>query len=363
MDKKKLIYILSGVMGGIILLIAIIFLISSLGGKKLSYERIEDKLKSGAISYFKDNKDSLPKENGQSVTIEAGTLVGGKYIKELSEMVKEGVSCSAKVVVTKNGDNYLYSPMLNCGEAHQTKKLTDVIMSQNEVVTTGNGLYAEGDNYRFRGEYINNYVQLDESLWRILDIDKDGYIRLIYAGKSTDETYVWDDRYNIDRDEYVGINDYAVSRIKETLTIIDINNKYIKADTKEKLAYKDWCIGKRSSTNLEINNDEECETLVENQLFGLPYIVDYISASIDPNCKTIKDQSCRNYNYILKMQMSSWTLTGQTDKSQKVYTVSSGGYSVTDASNEKAIRPTVYLSNNNLYLSGDGTQGNPYKLK
>ena len=218
MDKKKLIYILSGVMGGIILLIVIIFIIMSVSNKTVSYENIEKRLKTATVSYLNANESLLPKEESGSITIDADTLESEKYIKPISKMVKEGVSCSAKVIVTKNGDNYLYSPILNCGEIYKTEKFATRLLSDNVTKESGDGLYAEGENYRFKGEYVDNYVSLDGKLWRIIDIDKDGYARIIYVDKESEETYIWDDRYNIDVDNYYGINNYPVSRIKETLT-------------------------------------------------------------------------------------------------------------------------------------------------
>ena len=365
MDKRKLIYILSVVMGIMVLFIVIIALVSSCSNKTLSYDKIENTLKTAALSYFEDNGSSLPNEESASVTIDSNTLTTGGYMKNLSELVEEGASCSAKVIVTKNGDNYLYSPILNCGDKYLTTKLIDIIMKDNQVTTTGAGLYKIDNLYVFKGEYINNYIQLDSNLWRIIDIDAEGYARLIYAGKNTENTYVWDDRYNIDKGENVGINDYSVSRIKDTLIALDNNNnnQYVTEETKKNLAYRTWCVGKRSSENKDINNNEECSVTVSGQLFGLPYVKDYINASIDSNCKNIDDESCSNYNYLLSSSLSSWTLTGSKEKSYKAYTVSRSGYSITDASNDKSIRPTVYLSNNVIYASGDGSQENPYKIK
>lgn len=362
MDKKKLIYILSGVMGGIILLIVIIFIIMSVSNKTVSYENIEKRLKTATVSYLNANESLLPKEESGSITIDADTLESEKYIKPISKMVKEGVSCSAKVIVTKNGDNYLYSPILNCGEIYKTEKFATRLLSDNVTKESGDGLYAEGENYRFKGEYVDNYVSLDGKLWRIIDIDKDGYARIIYVDKESEETYIWDDRYNIDVDNYYGINNYPVSRIKETLTNLEASNKFISSSVAN-LAYHPICIGKRSSTNLSLNNNEECETVINNQLFSLPYANDYVAASIDVNCKTIEDESCENYNYLMAMSLASYTMTGVKEKSQKVYFITSGGVAKIDAYNDKKIRVTAYISNNALYDGGNGTKTNPYTLK
>lgn len=362
MEKKKLIYIFGGIMGLMVALIVIVAIVSSMGGKSLSYEKIENKMKAAAESYFEDNASSLPQE-GKSVTIDASTLSNGGYLKDLSDMVKKGENCTGKVVVSKNGARYLYSPVLSCGSSYQTKKLVDVVTGNNPIVTSGDGLYNVDNVRKFKGEYINNYVKIDELLWRILDIDSEGYMRLIYADKSMEESYVWDDRYNIDEDENIGINNYNISRIKETMKSLESSEQYISEDSKANLAYRPICIGKRSSENLALNNNEECATKISDQLFGLPYTSDYLSASIDANCKTIDDQSCENYNYLMNSSLSSWTLNGQKEKSYRIFAVSSAGYSISTASNEKSLRPTIYLSNNTLYSNGTGTKEDPYMMK
>lgn len=363
MDKKKLIYILSAVAGVMVILIVVIAIVSSSSKKVLSYSKIEENLKRSAEAYFSDNEASLPNSEGSVITIDASTLSSAGYMKELSTLVKEGVSCAGKVIVTKNGDEYLYSPILICGDEFKTEKFIDVVLKDNPVVTSGDGLYQTGETYVFRGENVYNYVKLDNSIWRILDIDNDGYARLIYAGKNSEETFVWDDRYNIDADDYIGINDYSVSRIKDTLLGLEAKDKYISQATKINLARKSWCVGKRSISNVELNNNEECSEKLEGQLYGLPYVSDYARASVDKNCHKIDDESCGNYNYLMGSSLSSWTLTGQKEKTYRVYTVSSSGFSVTNPVNDRYIRPTVYMSNNAIYSSGDGTSKNPYEIR
>ena len=160
MDKKKIIYILSGIMGIMIIFIGLIALVNSCSSKTLSYDKIEEKLKVSAIAYAEDNISLLPSDEGASVIVEDSTLINGGYIKALSELVDEGVSCSAKVTITKNGNKYLYSPILNCGEKYKTQKFIDVIMSNNSIVTNGAGLYKSNNLYTFKGEIVNNYIEL-----------------------------------------------------------------------------------------------------------------------------------------------------------------------------------------------------------
>ena len=86
-------------------------------------------------------------------------------------------------------------------------------------------------------------------------------------------------------------------------------------------------------------------------------------ASTDPDCHTINDASCDNYNYLSSYALSSWTLTGVSESTSKVYYIVSAGAVPTRASSSKNIMPTVYLSNNVIYASGDGSIESPYILK
>ena len=69
-------------------------------------------------------------------------------------MTPKGVSCTGKVIVTKNGDEYLYSPILNCGEEYQSKRLYEVVTDRSNIVISGEGLYAKEDGYIFKGENV-----------------------------------------------------------------------------------------------------------------------------------------------------------------------------------------------------------------
>ena len=98
-------------------------------------------------------------------------------------------------------------------------------------------------------------------------------------------------------------------------------------------------------------------------MFGLPYVSDAFMASTDPDCHTINDASCDNYNYLSSYALSSWTLTGVSESTSKVYYVVSAGVVSAKASSSRNIMPTVYLSNNVIYASGDGSIESPYILK
>ncbi len=71
----------------------------------------------------------------------------------------------------------------------------------------------DGDTYYYRGAVTNNWVKMGSTYWRIIRINGDGTIRLVYNGKSagassTNANYVSDvvfNTYNYNKAEYVGL--------------------------------------------------------------------------------------------------------------------------------------------------------------
>ena len=232
--NKKLITYLVIAIGGLIMLFIVLGIISSLRGKRMSFDKVEQQMQDAAKSYYRDRVSELPGNNGGQVEVDVLTLKEAGKIKDLSKITKKGAVCTGKVVVEKNGDFYLYAPYLDCGETYQTISLTDKIKSDNPVVTDKDGLYQVDENLVFRGENVNNYVSFAGKKWRIIRINNDGTLRLL----QDDITYtgVWDDRYNVNRQSSTGINDFLISRIREGLEKIYNDDELFKDSDKTKIA-------------------------------------------------------------------------------------------------------------------------------
>lgn len=99
-------------------------------------------------------------------------------------------------------------------------KFKDTIPTFSNVATTDEGVYKVSDgmyggySYYWRGAVTNNYVEFAGFCWRIIRINGDGSIRLIYDGttchsngtSTTESIAVTSQKYNSssDRSEYVG---------------------------------------------------------------------------------------------------------------------------------------------------------------
>ncbi len=363
--KKKLMRMMLIVVGILVVFLIIILIFSFLGSGNKSYEEIEQDLKNAAIEYYEVQSGLLPREEGETITVRANTLADAELMKPLSEL-REGENCSGRVEVTKVGDNIIYTPYLECGDNYTTKELYKAVLEQG-VVTSGNGLYDLNGEKVYRGDDVNNYVSLDNAIYRIVKVTPDNKLLLILNEVDSTLSSYYDDRYNPAKRFNSGFNDYRISRIKEFLDDLYSSKNDIKIlskNDKEKLASFNLCIGKRNATETNNTNAIECSDVLENQMIGLLTASDYMNASLDANCKATTDKSCQNYNYLRLKETEWWLLTGNAANDYEAYIVKSNGYiDINTTSGYKKIRPTIMLNNNVMIKSGNGSASNPYILK
>lgn len=369
--KKKMFRFMAIIVAVMILLLIILFVVSLGKGKNntYSYSEIESILEKAGKEYFKEHSSYLPQDDGDIAEVTAATLVEDGKMNDLSEYpTKDGVVCTGSVKALLEDGDYLYSPVLNCGDKYATVSLNSKVLDNNEIVTTGDGLYSRSGEYVFRGENVNNYVKLDKSLWRIVKITSNDEMVLINeegAGYVTS----WDDRYNEQMEYDAGINNYSVSRIKDYLDTIyknpdeDDNELIISKKDKTRMVAYNVCVGKKSIKSEDKKNTEECKQTLKNQKFGLLTLSDFLYASVDPNCKTAESKSCGNYNYLV-INSDWWLATASTDNTYEVFEVRSGGSVVAETADDVALtRPVIHLNSNVLYKSGKGTLEKPYKVR
>ena len=122
------------------------------------------------------------------------------------------------------------------------------------------------------------------------------------------------------------------------------------------------CIGKAGSET-EIALGSECSSVLENQVIGLLPISSYIYDSLDATCKAPAHGTCQNYNY-LEADFNWWSLSTDVDNTYRVYSIMSGSSaSVVRASALAVPREVLRLTENSVYVSGDGSAANPFVLK
>ncbi|MBP3634966.1 MAG: hypothetical protein J6J17_00705 [Bacilli bacterium] len=333
------------------------------GGSKIkTYSQLEERLVSSAKKYLNDNPKLVPSRDGETIKVNLDTLVNAEYIDKIYSIEDENIECSGYVQVVYNNESNDYIPYIKCGKYYETKTIADYIKGNEQISTTDDGLYQNGDKYVFKGENPNNYLKLGERIYRIIEINNKNELRLISTEKYSNYI-VWDDRYNIERDRNDGINDYSKSRLKDSLENIYTDSEFFSKQEKEKIIEHNVCIGKKSINDYSIDGSVECSAEYPNQRVSLLQLNEYARASIDPNCKDTNSKSCSNYNYFESINSVHRTITAVLDNTYQVYYISDGIVSVTRAASSFSIYPVVYIDSSSIYNSGNGTLEKPYVVR
>lgn len=360
--KKKGIKV--GIIFGVILVlfIAYIFISSAIFGSVLPYDRVEEILVSSAKKYYDKNKTELPKNNGESTEVDNIVLTEGKFMKDISKMTKKEEACTGSVTVTKNGKYYIYTPKLSCGESYKTQLAVDELTSKVKSASESGLQYnSDKDIYIYRGEYVDNYVSFGGKTWRIMSITNEGNLRLILD--ETDPKYVWDDRYNSDKNSNVGINNFSLSRLKESLDSLYKDEKIIKKSNSDLIIPQTKCNDAYTAVDENGNEYQECRSYdYKDQMFTTLYAEEFVAASLDTSCSGLDDRRCSNYNYLGNYEDKYWTITKDPNSTYKVYKVDKV-LDVVATSSKAGLKPVVEVSGKVLFESGEGTAEKPYKVK
>ena len=367
--RKRMVRFMLIVIFVMVFLLLVLYLLSISTKHSYTYREVENIMKEAAVAYFKEYPEHLPLEEGNIVEIDSSNLANAGKMKPLTEYVGEDKTCSGVVQVEKSGTNYLYVPYLNCGDDYVTLELYRKVSANETIVTSGYGLYQTNGSYVFRGEVVNNFVKLGESMWRIVKITSNNTMYLIsYEGVHFSQP--WDDRYNQERLYESGKNGYSASRVREFLDRIyenpseDNGEKLLSKKDKTRILAYSLCTGKRSPKSEKNDNTEECAETLKNQKYGLLTLSDYLYASVDPNCKSASTKSCKNYNYLVYKNSNWWLATANNENSSTVFQVGrNGAVTAETASNYAVVRPVILLNSKILYKKGEGTLEKPYTVR
>ncbi len=351
------------IMFAVVIVLTIIFSFMFTSKKSISdsYEKMELQLKEAAINYVNSNKRLLPKEEGAVKRVNLDSLVNAKEIKQLYAVEDSNIACTGYVNIVMKDKEYLYKPYVKCGKYYETLTVSQYIKSNEDIVLENDGLYNMNGKFVYRGENPNNNILLGEKLYKIIEITENNELKLI-STVSYDDDVVWDDRYNGEKDENVGINDYSKSRIKDTLEEAYKSDFFTNSD-REKIVKHDLCIGKRSLNDHSIDGTAECSIIEKDQYIGLIQLNEYMRASIDQKCQSTQNPECENYNYLYNVSRYMRTLNGVLENTYQIYRIDYGVSYATYASNSFTVYPVIYLDKDVLYKKGDGTLDNPYVIR
>lgn len=362
--NQKMMKILGIIIGGFVIFIIILFLISSCTKEKYTYEKLEDKMLKAAQSRYDNNSDELPSKDKETKTYSLTDMIHDGKIKKISEMFGDNAKCEGNVTITNNNGYYNYSVYLDCGEDYKSKYLYEKIIDDN-LVTSDIGLYEVGAEYIMKGEVKNNYVKYNNRLFRIIRINEDKSIRLMEEEGLSSVT--WDDRYNEAERFRNGINEYILnnqvsSRLKETLDNYYENEKVWSKDFKAYIPTQTLCIGKRAKDDQTRDGSTECSVKLEKQNLGTIALYEYMQASLDSSCSGSVDKNCGNYNWMSNSKRTVWTITASSERSDNAYSIYRTP-SLSSCANQVYTNAVFNLTDKAVYIDGDGSKDKPYTFK
>ncbi len=281
--------------------------------------------------------------------------------------------------------------------------INDVYDEANEEIT---GLYyhdadlansAADNSYRYAGANPNNYVCFgsdaatcpSDNLYRIIGVFA-GEVKVIKADYLSTEYGAIDNYENSvgDTGTYKGnmnlsdigvyawdsgiSNIWSTSDIKNTLNTTYLSS--LSETWQDKIATHTWKVGGMSTDNsytakqyydVEVGNSSS--STPDSMKIGLMYVSDY-GFSSDYNDWAIalldyfydSSYSGNNWLYIGNVE---WTISPYSSDSNSVFYVGYSGFLSSSSANYGwAARPVFYLKSNVTYVSGDGTQSNPFRI-
>lgn len=323
-----------------------------------------------------------------------GTIVYQDYLGNMDTEILKTKEIGIKetltydIVITNLGDDDTYGMSANIIAYKEIRKkeqktFKDIILETTEVKKdvegdylnnfTDSGLFMSEDDeglaYVFRGDITNNYVSLNDMLFRILRINGDGTVRLISNNNVLTSAF----RSKIDNEDY-GNNallskSNALEKLNSwyssNLSTIDnyiVNSKFCN----ENAYYLENIDGKFFNSYQRIINDNtpslKCSGLVEESKVGLLNVDEarYSGTSIN---STFEDYFLLNK----EDSVGFYTLSG----SQIVYnynvvdnfSITTDGKLVADSkvTATLGLKPVISLDKN-VIVEGNGTLESPYKI-
>lgn len=224
------------------------------------------------------------------------------------------------------------------------------------IVNSGDGLYEENGSFYYKGLNPNNYILVNDTMFRIISLDEQGNLKLI----SNDILYseFWSEKE--ESLKYEVVNSDSIGYRLNNLDINDNIEKLIK--NKDILEYT-W-----SQEQFNYNQNETISSLKENRkmkyefvgTIGLISVEDYVKASLNSNCKNniLRNINCGESNY-LNIEENYYTLSISNDS---IWSINNDGKVYESSLDLKnGVRLCVYVDKN-IKLQGKGTKENPYVI-
>lgn len=296
-------------------------------------------------------------------------------------------------------------------------KLSTLILNNESIVTTGDGLYSQVDpinsnltRYYFSGSNVNNNITFNNETWRIISIESDGSVRIIKDAclssdlTTTNSINFWTTysvtNYTLSTGDVIfdsmgrrpvdstlsnsycnatkkGCNAYGMSSYysksvdADSLVKLYLDTIYyvdLPSNARNQLTTFSIKSGLVSTVaaDMEVSRlqAKEIAFLIDESNIGLANISDYVLSSTESACHTSYDSStCSSSNWMTILNVDWFLLNGRDyTNPTKVFIQDTTGKLVysKDATYNSSVRPVLHLKSNisatyenNSYVLGD----------
>lgn len=322
---------------------------------KSKYEKIVNNIMASAEKWNKDN--DIIKIDGKSYYLNLSYLkkeyMGNKKIVNPTD--KSVMDGCVKMTYQEVYKDFKYTYLSDT--CSNIMNLGDKITDYNNISSDEDGLYYSDNTYYFKGSDIANYVKIDNSLYRIVNLDLKK-IKLI--SNDIISTIAYDSVRRSEENSYCDSENGCNAFVANTKTVIQdseisgyLNNAYfngIKLNKATIVTSNQWNIGKvpNAYKEDELVELEKADNTSEN--VGLLSLSEYYKAYNGKN------------NY-LNINKEFYLLTANSDSTDIVYAISENNEVESLYANKVAgVRPVIYV-NYNTMATGMGTKEDPYIIK
>ena len=214
----------------------------------------------------------------------------------------------------------------------ENEELYKLVTLEKNIVSIGEGLYKENENYVYKGMVTNNYVKYSGRIWRIVSTEN-GNVKLVTDDVQT--SLVW------------GVNsNYENSLIRKWLNDTESNIPVFY----ESLKNTDILVSNKSCIDVFDDSNFSCKEIIEDKV-GLLSAYEYELAGADESY----------------LNIGEYWWTSNINSENKAWYVYSKGTLNNNVSSGKTyfsygVRPTITIDGNTKVVGGDGTIDNPYNL-
>lgn len=305
--------------------------------RESAYEDQVNVIVKAAQEWSIDNANTLP-DDGTVYRVSVDTLVDGGYISndEVKDPRNSSRNLTGNVEIKYDSSihQFTYTYVDNASETNE--------ISMNDLATTITNNSKKKDillasNGIYKGDNPDNYVKLDDKLWRIISNNEDGSIKIISDEEAAQIS--WDQNGNTDFDN---------STIKTYLN----NTFYTSLDNVSNFKVADFCL---------TYDGEKC-TQKEKITVGLLTTQDYLNASNNLKCIHGTEPECTVGNYLSDFSEANGPEYTLNSAGNSIYVIESGLINTKSSNETLNVRPVLTINETAKIVGGTGSKDNPYVI-